>query len=117
MLGIPKHLEMFTEEEKQKIWKEFTFNDCEKLNRNFDPHIEQKSLLDFTDFDLNQTEYGLLKNSSTKSVILAPFNSSVTDLSAPLKEDIKQMIVDVYDILQFGPMVKEINRKYEENNN
>jgi calcium-dependent protein kinase len=36
MNNIPLAMEMFTDEERVKIKKEFTFNDCNRLNRNKD---------------------------------------------------------------------------------
>ena len=36
MKDVPQSIVMFTEEEKTKIKTEFTFNDCRRLNRNFD---------------------------------------------------------------------------------
>jgi len=45
MSDIPISIQMFTDEEKEKIVKEFTFNDCWRLNRNFDTKIAR----DFTE--------------------------------------------------------------------
>jgi len=36
MQEIPVSIKMFTEDEKTLIFKEFTFNDCRRLNRNFE---------------------------------------------------------------------------------
>ena len=57
-----------------------------------------------------------MRNHSTKSVILAPFNSSASDINAKLSPSIKRMILSKEHI-KFGPRVREIDRKYEENNN
>jgi hypothetical protein len=68
----------------------------------------------------------MLKNASTKSIILAPFNSTVSeveildDLGQPKPyqwpEDVKKLIVPKR-ILKFAPKVKDLDRQYEHNNN
>ena len=90
MTSIPRSIEMFTEEEKEKIRTEFTFADCNKLNRNFVAREDRE----FTEFELGTTQNELLKNHSTKSVILAPFNSSATDMDASISDSIKKMVVE-----------------------
>jgi len=112
MSDVPISIVMFTEEEKQKITKEFTFNDCWWLNRNF----ETKVSWDFTEQDLETVQNELLRNHSSKSIILAPFNSSASDVDASISPEIKWLILSKEKI-KFGPKVREINRKYEENNN
>ena len=64
---------MFTEQEKEYIKNEFTYNDADRYNRNegADP---------FTDHMLDSTQNSMFKNNTSKSVILAPFNSTKSDL-------------------------------------
>lgn len=83
----------------------------------------------FTEHELDSTQNGLLKNSSTKSLILAPFNStrshievdpnladdSQQDVHPPLDID-RNMIVDKR-VIKYAARVKDINRQYEMNNN
>jgi hypothetical protein len=65
-------MDIFTESEKDIIKKEFTYNDARRLNRNYgDP--------DFTEHGLDSTVYDI-DNCSTKSVILAPFNSTKSNV-------------------------------------
>jgi len=78
----------------------------------------------FTEHNLDtRTNIGsLLKNASTKSIILAPFNSTISELSEAAKEqfqwpdEIKRMIVHKR-VLKFAPKVKDLDRQYEHNNN
>ena len=112
MQEIPISIKMFTDEEKTLIFKEFTFNDCRRLNWNF----ETKQGREFTEQDLETVQNELIRNHSTKSVILAPFNSSASDINAKIPSYIKKLIVSK-DKIKFGPRVREVNRKYEENNN
>lgn len=68
----------------------------------------------------------LLKNASTKSIILAPFNSTVSDIQAvdeegkerPYQwpEEVRKLIVPKR-VLKFAPKVKDLDRQYEHNNN
>ena len=60
----------------------------------------------------------MLRNVSTKSIVLAPFNSTLTHISQELylREDIKDLIIDKKSI-KFAVKAKEIDRQYEKNNN
>ena len=53
----------------------------------------------------------LVKNATTKSVILAPFNSTLEDWT---DEHIKELLVSKKDqVLKFGPKAREADRMYE----
>ncbi len=61
----------------------------------------------------------MLKNASSKSIILAPFNSTRSDLDQinnSLSDSVKEMIQD-RSCLKFAARVREVDRKYEANNN
>ena len=66
----------------------------------------------------------MLKNAETKSVILAPFNSTKSDmnLNSPadsnwsLPSEIKNNLLD-RKVITFNPKVREIDKQYEVNNN
>ena len=82
----------------------------------------------FTEHNLDtKTNVGsLLKNASTKSIILAPFNSTVSEIAAVDEEgkekpyiwpeDVRKLIVPK-KVLKFAPKVKDLDRQYEHNNN
>mgnify|MGYP001806559547 CR=1 FL=1 len=64
-----------------------------------------------------------MKNCSTKSIILAPFNSTRSHIEIEgeeekeLEHDIdRNMIVDKR-VIKYAPRVKDVNRQYEMNNN
>ena len=65
-----------------------------------------------------------MKNASTKSIILAPFNSTVSEMNGEEEsktpyvwpEEIRKMIVPKR-VLKFAPKVKDLDRQYEHNNN
>ena len=75
----------------------------------------------FTEHPLDSIENSLLRNASTKSVILAPFNSTITDGNDDLEEYKMLEGVDVFKnkakVVKFGIRVKDIDRQYEQNNN
>lgn len=68
---------------------------------------------------LVSTENSLVKNITSKSVILAPFNSTksnISDYGGKIPPYIEEMLVDKKH-LKFAAKVKEIDRQYELNNN
>jgi hypothetical protein len=81
-------------------------------------HPEDTEVI-FTEHNLDtRTNMGsLLKNASTKSIILAPFNSTVTELNdaggEPIPyvwpDEIRKMIVPKR-VLKFAPKVKDLDR-------
>lgn len=72
----------------------------------------------FTEEMLNSTQNSLFKNNSTKSVVLAPFNSTRThiDENFHLNQSILELMIEKKN-LKFAPKVREVNRQYEANNN
>lgn len=66
----------------------------------------------------------MLKNASTKSIILAPFNSTVSGFDEIEKmngtyqwpEEVKKMILPKR-VIKFTPKCKDLDRQYEHNNN
>ena len=56
------------------------------------------------------------RNCTTKSIIFAPFNSTKTHVSVELSPTIKELLISRRH-LKMGKKVKEIDRKYEYNNN
>ena len=68
-----------------------------------DPFADQMSL--------NSTQNSLVKNVSTKSVILAPFNSTRThiDENFYLRDSVQDLMVDK-KVFKFAPKVKEVDR-------
>lgn len=100
---------IFTNIEEEQMKRDFTCNNAQRYNRNE---------ADFTEYDLNTTESSceLIKNNSEKSIILAPFNSTLTHISQDLRDSVKELIIN-HRIVKFHQRVKEIDRQYEKNNN
>lgn len=77
--------DIFNDEEKEVIRSEFTYNDPSRYNRNEKVRADQEPWDCFTELNLdsvNQT----LRNESEKSQILAPFNSTLSDVESFLGE-------------------------------
>jgi hypothetical protein len=91
--------------------KEYTCTNTQKYNRN-------TCETEFTEygFDTMGSNNELMKNVSEKSIILAPFNSTLTDLPSDLCGSVKELIVP-RKVLKFAARCKEIDRQYEKNNN
>ena len=72
--------DIFSQEEKDIVKKEFLYNNPNINNRSEKINLEVEPWDGFTELNLdsiNQT----LRNESEKSVILAPFNSSISDFN------------------------------------
>lgn len=97
-------MDIFTDTEKNIIKKEYTYNDTTRLNWN--EH--------FTEHQLDSTYNSLVKNCSTKSVILAPFNSTKTHLS-----DLHLSVEDLIDndCMILAQRIWERDWQYQNNNN
>ena len=76
----PESLEIFTETELNIIKREFTYNNVRRLNRNLiyqsNASHDTANGREFTEHPLDSTMNSDLRNVSSKSVILAPFNST-----------------------------------------
>ena len=63
----------------------------------------------------------MLKNFSSKSIILAPFNTTKSNFEKekeqPLTQSVIDLIVEKQMVIKFGMRVKEIDKNYELNNN
>lgn len=119
----PECLDIFTENEKETIKKELIYANTKRINRNFGKeapkdfaHMTDNSDVFpfFTEHKLDSTQNSLVRNRTTKSVILAPFNSTLTHISE--MEDGPKMYKK-NRIIKFGVKVKDIDRQYEANNN
>lgn len=98
---IDEDIELFNQQEKLKILKEFTYNNTDKYNRNTDNMSLSRdemansctTIESFTEHNLS-TMNSLVRNHSTKSVILAPFNSTISELDEETKKFIKEYMED-----------------------
>lgn len=115
MQDLPEAISVFTEQEKEKTIQEFAYYNF-KGNNNNDNEIVHTD--PFTEQMLNSTQNSLIKNASTKSVILAPFNSTRSHIDDKfyMRPSVQELLIDKKNI-KFAAKVKEIDRQYEANNN
>ena len=104
-------INIFTETEKEIIKTEFTYNDTRRLNRN----MRNESTV-FTEHQLDSVHNSLDVNQTTKSVILAPFNSTRSHISE-LHDSFKEQMYRKGEVLKLNAKVRDIDRQYEFNNN
>jgi len=115
-------VEVFNSEEREVIHNEFTFNNPYRYIRNEQPrgdHREEQALPvnGFTEQMMDSADE-TLRNASTKSVILAPFNSSVSDGSrVDLAAEVRELMLRKADVLGFAARCRDQDRQYEINNN
>ena len=93
---------------------EYTYDEKRQQARAPD---EEEAADCFTEVDLDTFNGGsTMKNASTKSIILAPFNSTKSHVSS-FSSSIMDNIFKKNEIMKFKAQVREIDRKYEGNNN
>ena len=112
MDDIEEDLEIFNDQEKQTIIKQFTFSN-RKIERGDD---ENEAADCFTEVDMNKEEEEELKNIDSKSVILAPFNSTKTHLSS-MHSSIYEILYPKNEVLRLNAKCRDVDRAYEINNN
>ena len=99
--------DIFKDEEKEVIRSEFTYNDPSRFNRNERVNNEEEPWDCFTELNLdsmNQT----LRNASERSLILAPFNSTMSDLDKFFKSILSMAPMEPKkDILKFAARCRD----------
>ncbi len=113
MKGAEAEVTIFTDSEIESIRDEYSYA---KRGRDNDTRTL------FTEQNIDSTQNDLTKNITTKSVILAPFNSTVTEIleneegkRAAAERD--SMMQDKRSMIKFCAKVRDIDRQYEKNNN
>ena len=104
--GEVEEVQLFTEEEKEGIRKEF------KHAGRKEEELESDW---FTEHDLEASQNELTRNISSKSNLLAPFNTSLSHLSDE-GEPIDDLILP-RRVFKLAAKVRDIDRQYEKNNN
>ena len=117
-----ENIELFNELEKDKILKEFTFNSTARYNRNHDNLEISKEDINhtwttdsFIEYHLS-TQNSMVRNHSTRSIILAPFNSTISEIDQDTKRIIRENMQDK-KWLKFSAKWRDVNKQYEMNNN
>ena len=100
-------IELFSEEEKAKLKKEITYSNNSELN----------SSEIFTEKEMDSSMNDLTRNHTSKSNVLAPFNSSCSEVDEVEENDNSDIIESKKDIIKFDAKVRDADRQYEKNNN
>lgn len=117
--SMDSQVQLFNDEEREMIKKEYTYNDVSRYNRNENEEVPVDC---FTEHNF-ESIYSTLKNHSSKSIILAPFNSTMSEESATnielmlAEKEMQDLMEDKQRVLRFSKKVREIDRQYEFNNN
>ncbi len=106
-------VEIFSKQEKTNIRHEFTYDETAGEKSQI---IENSDKFLFPEHLLDSTQNSLIKNCTSKSVILAPFNSTKSHIDATLSVSIKELL-QTRRCLKMGGRVRDINKQYELNNN
>jgi serine/threonine protein kinase len=109
--------DIFNPEEKEVIRSEFTYNDPSRYIRNEKINKDKEPWDCFTELNLDSMNC-TLRNASTKSLILAPFNSSMSDVEEFFKESFKMAPMEPKkEMIKFAARCRDQDRQYEINNN
>jgi len=99
-------LELFNEADKEKIKKQYTYNDPRRYNRNENEEAPEDC---FTEHFLD-TAQNSLENKNSKSIILAPFNSTNSQIEEGLRQSVQDLLVDKMSALKLHRRVREVDR-------
>lgn len=114
----PKH-NIFNKEEMDEIDNEFNISKSKNIYNLYRMNTFNTEFHDipFTEGNINSTQNMLIKNITTKSVVLAPFNSTLTDFNLFYPDGSPKILPAKNSMLKFKGRVKELDREYEKNNN
>ena len=115
---VPKD-NLFNSEEIEEIDNDFNISQNQNIYNLYKMNTFNTEMheIPFTEGNINSTQNELVKNITTKSVVLAPFNSTMTDLQMSVFADMPSQIVVKKKVIRFKGRVKELDREYEKNNN
>ena len=121
-------LDIFNDEEKEIVKKEFIYNNPNVNNRSEKINVDEEPWDCFTELNLDSCNQ-ILRNESEKSVILAPFNSSLSNYDENDYKDMKCSLIihrlfdkeapleEKRDLIRFAARCRDQDRQYEINNN
>ena len=95
---------------KLKLFNTITFHFPDIPCKNQNSYINEVESDWFSEKRLDS-----ISNNSTNSVILAPFNSSITSYSSPSHDSLDEFMVEKCDIITIGHKLKSIEYRYESN--
>lgn len=111
-------MNIFDEQELDLIKKEFTYvSQKAKLKELLGKRKPEDLNTEFTEHSINSNDNTLMKNNSSRSVILCPFNSQAGADAKSIYEEVESLIIDKDMVIRFNARVRELDRQYEKTNN
>jgi serine/threonine protein kinase len=107
---VDEHIDIFDEQELDLIKKEFTYVSQKAKLKELKTREAGDLNTEFTEHSINSDENTLLRNNSSRSVILCPFNTQTGAQAKSIYEDIKDLLEDKDMILRFNVRVREMDR-------
>jgi hypothetical protein len=108
---------LFTPEEREKVLREFTCSQKANRNQGLGENGPTRTIESdwFTEQNLDSSQSELTRNISTKSVILAPFNTTRSHQSE-MHDSVKELVAEKR-VVRLSAKVRDVDRQYEKNNN
>jgi serine/threonine protein kinase len=119
MQNIKPKDNIFNTEEMEEIDNDFNISQEKNIYNLFKMNTFNTEVHDipFTEGNINSTQNLLIRNITTKSVVLAPFNSTMTHIDDLFPMDGSISAHHKKKVIKFRGRVKELDREYEKNNN
>ena len=119
MQNIKPKDNIFNNEELEEIDWEFNISKAKNIYNLYRANTFNTEMheMPFTEGNIDSTQNILIRNITTKSIVLAPFNSTLTDIGNSIFENMSKLAIPTKKIFKFKGRVKELDREYEKNNN
>jgi serine/threonine protein kinase len=119
MQNIKPKDNIFSSEELEEIDNDFNISKAKNIYNLYKMNTFNTEMheIPFTEGNIDSTQNALIKNITTKSVVLAPFNSTLSDIQFVMFNDIVSQTIPKKKVIKFKGRVKELDREYEKNNN
>ncbi|CAI2362159.1 unnamed protein product [Moneuplotes crassus] len=119
MQNIKPKENIFNGEEMEEIDNEFNISKAKNIYNLYRMNTFNTEMheMPFTEGNIDSTQNALIKNITTKSVVLAPFNSTLTELGLIEFAKLSDLTIPKKKTIKFKGRVKELDREYEKNNN
>uniref|UniRef100_A0A7S3KR46 Protein kinase domain-containing protein n=1 Tax=Euplotes crassus TaxID=5936 RepID=A0A7S3KR46_EUPCR len=115
MQNIKPKENIFNGEEMEEIDNEFNISKAKNIYNLYRMNTFNTEMheMPFTEGNIDSTQNALIKNITTKSVVLAPFNSTLTELGLIEFAKLSDLTIPKKKAIKFKGRVKELDREYE----
>ena len=105
-LNDTEKIELFSEEERTLLKKEISYKSSDANSSEL-----------FTEKEMDSSMNDLTRNHTSKSNVLAPFNSSCSEVDELEDNENDEKLENKKNIIKFDAKVRDADRQYEKNNN